>query len=427
MSLFSIKKLRPSRVEHYISLSLLIFAAGTMIWWHFNTTLGNVVRLVSVLWFLKVLVFYPKHNPFRGATSFWMTIVGIWTVVNSVITFFFYPETVSDGTLWSFVMSVCFSNFFMPHLIVVTVFLFRRNYDIDFRYIFNVLMILAVAYLIFYPFAFHNMTSYELETLQYSIDGEVQEGSYGDFISKSTLGISQIAVPAIMIYFKKYLTSRQWWIFMACFIGSILLQAYMARRGGTVTSLLRLVSIWFLYLYVSKVTSKVQIILVGALIVGLCVAMFSGLEDSFFSLLMERGTEDSRSGVENNFYSDMNRLKDWVFGRGWFGAYYDVSFGKLRQGVETGWLTIILRGGLLYFVPYVGALFFSALNGFFRSKNLFVKAFAIYNAIYIFTLYPWGWPAYDFAFWMSWVGVVVCTSPMYLRMTDNEVWVRYFK
>lgn len=124
--------------------------------------------------------------------------------------------------------------------------------------------------------------------------------------------------------------------------------------------------------------------------------LFSNMAETFFATLMERGDEDSRSGVEESFYADMKTETDWIFGRGWFGAYYDPIFNKPRLGVETGYLTLILRGGLFYLIPYVIILLFSFYNGYFRSNNLFCKSFGILCLMQIINLYPFGWPAFNF-------------------------------
>ena len=58
------------------------------------------------------------------------------------------------------------------------------------------------------------------------------KGTYGDFISNSTIGIASIAPVVIMIYFKRYLSKRHWQWYLITYIGSVLMTAYLARRGN---------------------------------------------------------------------------------------------------------------------------------------------------------------------------------------------------
>ena len=208
---------------------------------------------------------------------------------------------------------------------------------------------------------------------------------------------------------------------MAAFVGSILIQAFMARRGGLATSILYLVLMWGMYSFNDRHVSKVKMILMALAVVGVCLVLFSNMADSFFSTLMERGTADSRSGVEEGFYKDMDSASDWIFGRGWFGQYFEPAYGIFRSSIETGYLALILRGGLLYLIPYVGILGLSFYNGYFKSRNLFCKSFAIICLMQIICLYPYGWPAFNFLHFVIWLGVWICNSKVLRIMSDSQI------
>lgn len=156
-------------------------------------------------------------------------------------------------------------------------------------------------------------------------------------------------------------------------------------------------------------------------VVALCYVLFNNMADSLFASLIERGTEDTRESVEQGFYDDMKSTEDWLFGRGWFGQYYEPAFGIYRSSIETGYLALILRGGFLYLLPYVTVLALSFFNGYFRSKNLFCKSFALICLMQIISLYPFGWPAFNFSHLIIWLGVSVCNSSYMRKLTDNEV------
>ena len=149
--------------------------------------------------------------------------------------------------------------------------------------------------------------------------------------------------------------------------------------------------------------------------------VFVSLSDSFFSLIVERAEADTRSGVERSFYKYFSSQADWLFGRGLLGTYYDEIFGEQRFSIETGYLFIILRAGLLYLIPYVMLLMVSGIKGYFKSNNLFIKSIAIFMLMSVLELYPWGYPTFSFKFFIIWLGVIMCNSKYFLSMSDQEI------
>lgn len=182
-----------------------------------------------------------------------------------------------------------------------------------------------------------------------------------------------------------------------------------------------------MYALSDKKTSKFKMVLMAAVVIGLGYMLFSNMADSFFATLFERGDVDSRSGVEESFYADMKSQIDWAFGRGWFGQYYEPIFRTFRSSIETGYLALILRGGFLYLIPYVAILFFTVFNGYFKSRNLFCKSFAIMCLMQIISLYPYGWPAFDFFHFTLWLGVWLCNIEQFRKLTDNQIVEKIFK
>lgn len=206
----------------------------------------------------------------------------------------------------------------------------------------------------------------------------------------------------------------------------MLMTAYLARRGNLAMLGLYLALAWLMYAMFDKKTSKIKLIFISILVIALGYGFFTGSVDSFFATLSERGDENTREGVELAFFFDMRDINDWIFGRGWFGQYYDFVFGYKRFGVETGYLTIILRGGLIYLIPYILLLVLSFINGFFRSKNLFCKSFAIICLMQVVSLYPWGWPQFNFLHYVIWLGVMTCNSRAIREVEDSQIFNLYF-
>ncbi len=58
-----------------------------------------------------------------------------------------------------------------------------------------------------------------------------------------------------------------------------------------------------------------------ALFLALFVESFISSNEGLFSHLMERGTDDTRTGVEECLFNDMEQM-DWIVGKGMNGEYY---------------------------------------------------------------------------------------------------------
>lgn len=418
-----IKSLKPSRREHWMMLSILVYSLNGVLKYYLPISVCNALMVLSALTFICVVLKHISGFHLKGLTGIFYKILILWSVC---LTFhmFFIADIGSTFTenhgLTSWLLAYFGSAMFLPNLMPFIILAFPRNYQFDFKYLWRVMWLLCILYLCYYPFAFWNMTHYSWSFDQIAGAEWGEKGTYGDFITNSTMGITALAPVVIMVYFKKYLNPKQWKWFLIAYVGSILIQAFLARRGGLAMSILYLVLAWGMYALNDKRTSKFKMVLLAIFIVGLCFMLFTNMSDSFFSTLVERGDEDSRSGVEESFYADMNSVNDWIFGRGWFGSYYDPIFQKFRNGIETGFLTLILRGGLLYLVSYLAILVITIVNGYFKSNNLFCKSFAIMCLMQILSLYPFGWPAFNFFHFIIWIGVWICNINTNILMNDEK-------
>ena len=201
----------------------------------------------------------------------------------------------------------------------------------------------------------------------------------------------------------------------------------MARRGGVVLwALYFFICYCFYVIQVKRRKTKIKLV-IGALIVfSVLISIYLSIEDySLFDLLMSRGLNDTRSTVEISFYKDMDATS-WLFGRTWFGTYYEPEWGKYRSSIETGFLALILRGGVVYLILYLSVLLPSAYKGLFKSNNSLVKAFATIIFFHIIELYPYGWPSFTIGYYTVWLGVYICQSSLIRRLSDDDIRSLYF-
>ena len=411
-------------------LSILVYSLVGVLKYYLPNTLSNALMTLSAFIFIIVVCRHASGFHLKGITGLFYGVLIIWSLCLTFHMFFIADirsTFVDYHGLTTWLLAYFGSPLFLPNLIPFVILAFPRDYEFDFRYLWRVMWLLCILYMCYYPFAFWNMTHYSwsMERIDGSEWGD--KGTYGDFITNSTMGIAALAPVVIMVFFKRYLPSKYWICFLASYVGSILIAAFLARRGGLALSVSFLVLAWIMYALSNKETSTFEMILMAAIVVGIAFVLFTNMADSFFSTLVGRGDENTRIGVEESFYSDMKSQVDWTFGRGWFGRYYDPLFSNFRSSIETGYLALILRGGLLYLIPYVVTLGITAFTGYFKSNNLFCKSFAIMCLMQIISLYPYGWPAFNFFHLIIWLGVWACNDNSIRNMTDQEISLFYFE
>lgn len=410
-----IKLLRPRLLEHHILLSLLIYSFGDFFYTSISTTLGNLVQLIGALYYIKIVLCANKSITIPTIQKICLTFLSIWTLVLVFRTFFFDTNIIISLPLKDAVMNFFLGERIWPIFLVFIPYVLGYRYNIDMSYFCRIGFFLAIIFLILYPFAYYSMVNFQFT--MYGEDGE----NYQDFISSSTMGITSFCPCLILLFWKKYIPTKIWYITLIACIANLLMTMYMARRGDTVITIIYFILIWYLYTTQSKKNNKFKMVIIAVVLIFMCYNIFTNLSDSFFSLLIERSNVDTRSGVENNFYKDFSSDFDWLFGRGLLGTYFDNIFGEQRFSIETGYLFIILRCGLLYLIPYVILLLLSGIKGYIRSKNIFVKSIAIFMLMSVLELYPWGYQTFTFKFYIIWLGVYICNSKYFLNMSDNDI------
>ena len=417
-----IKIFKIRRVENSALFLISVYLMASFLSHHVPVALCNGIRVITSILFIVLLIKNIKVNPIEGFTGSLYSLLIFWTLI-LVLRFIIEDIDSFKGVSFNQKLGNTFlSDNFVPYLLPLLLLCLGNNRDIDFRYFINVSKQFGKLFIILLPIAFYSMLSYKVDT-SVILGGD---GSYSDMVANSTFGIISLLPAFILIYYKKYMKKKEWWIYTTALIGALLIGLYMARRGRSAMYILYFASCWMMYLFFDKRSSKIIQLLGCAVVLILCYFIFTNTQDSFFAILMERGMLDTRTVVEQNMIADMHGW-DWIIGRGLFGEYYDPMFGINRPDIEAGYLALILKGGVIYLTCFVGVLLTSAYKGLFKSNNLFVKAFAIIMIIAVIDLYPFGWPKFNFHYFTVWVGVYICNKQRYRRMTDDQVYDKYFK
>jgi hypothetical protein len=204
-----------------------------------------------------------------------------------------------------------------------------------------------------------------------------------------------------------------------------------ARRALLFVSAIPLVISYMLYMYTDK--KKILIILFsiffGSLLILSAIKVYNRNKDTSFSLISKRISEDTRSGVEKAFYRDMT-TRDWIIGKGFYGLYYcpgiDINgFTGYRGVIETDYLNIILKGGIISLGLLLLIAIPAMIKGIFYSKNLLAKAAGFWIFIWLISLYPTIVNTFTLNHLLLWISIGICYSKE-LRNTPEITIKRIF-
>ena len=214
------------------------------------------------------------------------------------------------------------------------------------------------------------------------------------------------------------------WAFMIIIL-TLLLAVIRARRGLIFMSVNILLITYVLYNLAAKnnLFYKVFPLFIVAFLSLFAVKIFESKNPGAFKLLTERINEDTRGEVEDYFYLDMTK-KDWLVGRGMNGTFFcptGVTEDGYRLGIETDYLTIILKGGIislgLLFLITVPAVFL----GLFYSKNILTKASACWILLWLINLFPSTVTTFSLSYLLVWICVAICFSKAIREMPEKEL------
>ena len=154
-------------------------------------------------------------------------------------------------------------------------------------------------------------------------------------------------------------------------------------------------------------------------------------QKSSTSWFIDRITQDTRSEVEEYFYQDMKPV-DWIMGKGINGQYYcsgvELGQGRIsifRRGIETDYLTIILKGGIISLGLILLLAIPAMIKGFFSSRNLLVKAASTWILLYLLCLYPAPVTTFTLNYLIVWISIGLCYSREIRSLTDDDL-IGYF-
>ncbi len=249
----------------------------------------------------------------------------------------------------------------------------------------------------------------------------------GDPFYENFLRIGLFDVGSGLLLLMAHFSSKKQvsYIIIFYFLLFLFLYAHFGRRGLSVKTILFLVAMVIirlkspLALVRDRMITYFYILLTGMFVFVLFEPVLSS------AYVFQRGFDTaslqaSRERVFEDFFFDFDSNKDWLFGRGLDGEILrTIAEEGTGDLIENGFLTVLLKGGLLYLIPMLIIMLRACYLGFFKSNNDLGKALAALVFIQIISMMMHGLPDYSSPYVLVWVAVAGCFSSV-VREPDNE-------
>lgn len=371
-----------------------------------NYILFQSIQLLGVLLFLPAvvrLIRFEFSSQYQKNVFF---LLSFWSLV-----IFLRGFSLDKEALKLMILNPWFGGFlyFVPWVMLLPQKL------ILYKKVFSVITISGIFYVIYSLYFLSDLMETEKNVLSRDIV---------EYFSKN------LAVPIIFILLTYvYHTPKRNLIAAGVLVLCIFFALVRARRG---LLFMTVGSIFFISI-IFWINTKYKIltfIFLGGFVVllgSIAVYLFLNSESEYISFLQKRSTEDTRDGVERYFYNDMEGL-DWIVGRGMAGAYYSPTMaeGNYRGTIETDYLNMILKGGLIQLGLLLMMLLPAVYKGLFQSKNNLSKAAALWILLWLINTHPSTIQVFSLLYVLVWISVGICYSNTIRNLSERGL-VAYFK
>lgn len=221
----------------------------------------------------------------------------------------------------------------------------------------------------------------------------LQEAFYGESVG----AYLPFFCPLLFLFWRK-IDIRKIVLLLVIYLFYFILMLLNARRNMIVSlSLFFIVALLASNSTLLRRNMRAIILVISAIILSITivVASWGTLSTTLFDRVLYRGIENTRSQVELLFIYDLasSPASDWIIGRGIDGAYEQISQNmetmetqSERDVIETGYLYLILKGGIVYLLLIMIFLFTAFFKGISCHKPLFT-GLSLFLLIYLLDLY----------------------------------------
>jgi len=240
----------------------------------------------------------------------------------------------------------------------------------------------------------------------------------------------QLSLPVGFLLLTFIYHSKKKNIFALLLMGAtFILSVIRARRGLMFMSFSMLLFTYLVYQFVTK-TKIVNVILSFFFIIIIvfgAVRIYENNRTDTFGLITKRIGEKTRTTVEAYFIRDFD-TNDWIIGRGVNGVYFcpgvmdeENKISIYRKVIETGYLQVILKGGIISLVLFLLIALPAMFLGILRSGNILSKAAGIWIFLFLIFMYPGSLAIFSFHYILVWISIGICYSDKIRNMSDDEL------
>lgn len=403
----SYSKKHTDKALNFFWIGFLIYSASFAL--STTTTLDYII--CQIFQILGMLIFVPaaiKLIEWKFTNSYLKTLFIIYCIWQLTVIVRGLDLNYSNIKVLLFDAETGIFRFFAPLIL-----LFPKNL-LYYKKIVLVVLVLGVLFLAFDVMFYSNLTNLDYENVDTKF-------TYEHFVKI-------LSVPSgILILTFPYQNRKIKYIALIVLIVSVLFSILRARRALLIMSFSPLLVAYILLLYTQN---KKNLMIFFTILFGLFVIFFSYRDYSnktpeIFKLLSDRATQDTRTGVEIMFYQDMDP-QDWIIGKGINGKYYcpGIDLGSktdYRNMIETDYLNIILKGGIVSLALVLLIALPAVVLGLFYSKNILTKAAAIWILLWIIYLYPANVTTFSMHYLLLWIAIGVCYSKVIRGMSETTL------
>lgn len=237
---------------------------------------------------------------------------------------------------------------------------------------------------------------------------------------ETTFAYSGMVVTLLLMFFLRYVKKKTKVFIYLIFFIFLLTAIYVGRRNLIITGL-EYIAMFMLAEFVYN-KNKIEVLLfIGFLFLTILSLM---QQTDLSKNLRSRGSENTRIGVEEYFLNDfLNDQKSIIWGRGLSGTYAQSYTNKNdeifdeRPVIETGYLNMVLKGGLVQTFLIIILLLIAIIKGFKHGPK-FIYGFSFFLIPLIIDNYTSAsisqWTAKCVLMWFS-IGICIDKSVSYKK------------
>ncbi len=248
-----------------------------------------------------------------------------------------------------------------------------------------------------------------------------------DIIENFTLHLSLPSGFVLITYV--YNNMKKNFLALITLVVTFILVVIRARRGLMLMSFSLLIFSYIIYQYANKakVVNIIMSVFIMIFLGYFSVYIYQAQREETFGLITERFGQRTRNAVEEYFYQDL-KLQDWILGKGINGEYFcpgvEEGIGRIsiyRKVIETGYLQVILNGGIISWILFLLIAIPAVFKGLFRSKNVLSKAASIWIISFLLYMYPGTMNSFSLYYMLVWVSIGICFSDDIIKKDDEKL------